>query len=215
MNLCRTLLTLSLTSTLFACSLPYTERTAVEPAAVNTQAPTVGLQLKIIHINDTHSQFDPSPAKVVGNEGKPLYTFIGGHPRLLTEARRLRAEASRSGIPSLFLHGGDAFKGSAYFELFEQKINIDILNRMQLDAMALGNHEFDIGLPKLADFASNINFPLLAANVDKTAEPQLAGVANLKPYQVFVLENNRWLPEAQWQAQAAKTPQNKIGRAHV
>lgn len=209
MNLCRPLLALSLSTVLFACSLPYAERTAVESAAVNTQAPAVGLQLKIIHINDTHSQFDPSPAKVVGNEGKPLYTFIGGHPRLLTEARRLRENATAAGLPSLFLHGGDAFKGSAYFELFEQKINIDILNRMQLDAMALGNHEFDIGLPKLADFASNINFPLLAANVDKTAEPQLAGVANLKPYQVFVLENNRWLPEAQWQAQAAKTPQNE------
>lgn len=210
MNLCRTLLALSLSTALFACSLPYVERTAVEPAAVNTQAPAVGLQLKIIHINDTHSQFDPSPAKVVGNDGNPLHTFIGGHPRLLTEARRLREQATAAGLPSLFLHGGDAFKGSAYFELFEQKINIDILNRMQLDAMALGNHEFDIGLPKLADFASNINFPLLAANVDKTAEPQLAEIANLKPYQVFVLENNRWLPEAQWQAQAAKTPQNKV-----
>lgn len=209
MNLCRPLLAVSLSTALFACSLPYAERTAVESAAANTQAPAVGLQLKIIHINDTHSQFDPSPAKVVGKEGKPLYTFIGGHPRLLTEARRLREQATAAGLPSLFLHGGDAFKGSAYFELFEQKINIDILNRMQLDAMALGNHEFDIGLPKLADFASNINFPLLAANVDKTAEPQLAGVANLKPYQVFVLENNRWLPEAQWQAQAAKTPQHK------
>lgn len=212
MNFYRPLLALSLSTALFACSLPYaeradTERAAAEAVAANKSQPAVGLQLKIIHINDTHSQFDASPAKVVGSDGKPLYTFIGGHPRLLTEARRLRENATAAGLPSLFLHGGDAFKGSAYFELFEQKINIDILNRMQLDAMALGNHEFDIGLAKLADFASNINFPLLAANVDKSAEPQLAGVANLKPYQIFVLENNRWLSEAQWQAQSAA--QNK------
>lgn len=213
MNFYRPLLVLSLSTALFACSLPYTERAyneraEVETVAANTFQPAVGLQFKIIHINDTHSQFDASPAKVVGRDGNPLYTFIGGHPRLLTEARRLRENATAAGLPSLFLHGGDAFKGSAYFELFEQKINIDILNRMQLDAMALGNHEFDIGLAKLADFASNINFPLLAANVDKSAEPQLAEVANLKPYQIFVLDNNRWLPEPQWQAQSAA--QNKV-----
>jgi 5'-nucleotidase len=147
-----------------------------------------GVTLSIVHINDTHSQFDATPAKVQGPTGMPLYTYIGGHPRLLTKAQQLQREASARGVASLFLHGGDAFKGSAYFEIFEQKINIDILNRMGIDAMALGNHEFDIGLVKLADFAENINFPLLAANVDNTAEPALAAVTNLKAYQLFVLE---------------------------
>lgn len=200
MNLCRTLFALSFTSALVACSLPNSAPSdrVTEQELNQVVQPRAGLQLKIIHINDTHSQFDPSPAKFNAASGQPVYTFIGGHPRLLTEARRLRAEASRAGMPSLFLHGGDAFKGSAYFELFEQKINIDILNRMQLDAMALGNHEFDIGLAKLANFAEEINFPLLAANVDKSAEPLLAQVKNLKPYQIFVLNDNRWLPEQQW-----------------
>lgn len=145
------------------------------------------LTLRIVHINDTHSQFDATPARVQGPDGTPLYTFIGGHPRLLTKARQLQQNASEQGIASLFLHGGDAFKGSAYFELFEEQINIDILNRMGLDAMALGNHEFDIGLPKLAEFASNINFPLLAANVDTQADTLLAKVSNLKKYQLFTL----------------------------
>lgn len=154
--------------------------------------PEEGLTLQIIHINDTHSQFDASPASVRSAAGEPLYTFIGGHPRLLTQANLLREQAKAQGISSLFLHGGDAFKGSVYFELFEQKINIDILNLMQLDAMALGNHEFDIGLEKLADFANGINFPLLAANVDTSAEATLANVKNLKPYQVFILKNKQW-----------------------
>lgn len=179
MILYQPLVALALASALLACNAP-----PAEPAA--------GLTFKIIHINDTHSQFDASPAKVVGVDGAPLYTFIGGHPRLLTQARLLREQATAAGMPSLFLHGGDAFKGSAYFELFEQKINIDILNRMQLDAMALGNHEFDIGLAKLADFADNINFPLLAANVNTQAEPKLAQSANLKPYQLFTLVDKRW-----------------------
>lgn len=163
-------------------------------AAKTSASQNSGLRLTLVHINDTHSQFDPTPASVQGPDGKPLYTFIGGHPRLLSKAQQLQAAATASGVASLFLHGGDAFKGSAYFELFEQKINIDILNRMGLDAMALGNHEFDIGLAKLADFAANINFPLLAANVDTRPEPALAAVSNLKSYQLFVVDGAKLVP---------------------
>ncbi|KKO46092.1 5'-nucleotidase [Arsukibacterium ikkense] len=163
------------------------------------------LRLSIVHINDTHSQFDATPARVMGPAGTPLYTFIGGHPRLLTKARQFQAEATANGIASLFLHGGDAFKGSAYFELFEQKINIDILNRMGLHAMALGNHEFDIGLAKLADFASNINFPLLAANVDSSAEPALVNVTNLKSYQLFAIDGPALLAVSNMAEAAGKT----------
>jgi 5'-nucleotidase len=167
-------------------------------------SPEPGLTLSLIHINDTHSQFDASPASVKDADGKPVYTYIGGHPRLLTKAQQLRAQAAQEGIPALFLHGGDAFKGSAYFELFEQRINIDVLNRMNIDAMALGNHEFDIGLTKLADFADKVNFPILAANIDTAAEPLLANSQNLKPYSLFVLDNNQLTPLASVNAAAGR-----------
>jgi 5'-nucleotidase len=152
------------------------------------------LTLSLIHINDTHSQFDASPASVNDASGKPLYTYIGGHPRLLSHAQQLRQQAQQQKIPALFLHGGDAFKGSAYFELFEQHINIDVLNRFNIDAMVLGNHEFDIGLSKLADFIARVNFPILAANVDTQTEPQLTHVGNLKAYTLFVVENHQLMP---------------------
>ena len=158
--------------------------------------PQPGLSIRLIHINDTHSQFDASPASVKDATGTPIYTYIGGHPRLLTQAQQLRQQASQDNVPTLFLHGGDAFKGSAYFELFEQRINIDVLNRMNIDAMALGNHEFDIGLSKLADFVDKVNFPVLAANVDTSAEPLLVNSQNLKPYSLFVLDNNQLKPLA-------------------
>ncbi|KUM52886.1 bifunctional metallophosphatase/5'-nucleotidase [Rheinheimera sp. EpRS3] len=173
-------------------------------ASAPSSAPEPGLTLSLIHINDTHSQFDASPASVKDVSGEPLYTYIGGHPRLLTKAQQLRAQAAQEGIPALFLHGGDAFKGSAYFELFEQRINIDVLNRMNIDAMALGNHEFDIGLTKLADFADKVNFPVLAANIDTAAEPLLANSQNLKPYSLFVLDNNQLKPLASVNAAAGR-----------
>ncbi|GAB2929014.1 bifunctional metallophosphatase/5'-nucleotidase [Rheinheimera gaetbuli] len=160
-------------------------------ALPSSPSPEPGLTLSLIHINDTHSQFDASPASVKDASGKPVYTYVGGHPRLLTQAQQLRQQAAQDGVPALFLHGGDAFKGSAYFELFEQRINIDVLNRMNIDAMALGNHEFDIGLTKLADFVDKVNFPVLAANVDTSAEPLLVNSQNLKPYSLFALDNNQ------------------------
>jgi 5'-nucleotidase len=151
-----------------------------------------GLTLRLIHINDTHSHFDATAAQVQDPlPDQTLYTYIGGHPRLLTMAEQQRAAAQAAGVPSLFLHGGDAFKGSAYFELFEHKINIDILNRMGLDAMALGNHEFDVGVSKLAEFIDQVNFPVLAANVDVSAEPALINSTNLKPYSLFVLDGTK------------------------
>jgi 5'-nucleotidase len=157
-------------------------------AACGASGPPTGLTLALIHINDTHSHFDATTARLQGPEPEQtLYTFIGGHPRLLTMAQQRRLAAQSQGIPSLFLHGGDAFKGSAYFELFEHRINIDVLNRMGLDAMALGNHEFDIGLEKLAEFVDQVNFPVLAANVNTHSEPLLADSQNLKDYALFAL----------------------------
>lgn len=157
--------------------------------------PEPALTLDLIHINDTHSHFDASPAKVT-QDGQQVYTFVGGFPRLFTQAEQLKQQAERDNVPSLFLHGGDAFKGTAYFELFEQRINIDLLNRMHIDAMALGNHEFDIGLTKLADFIDNINFPMLVANLDTSAEPALAASKNIKPFTLFAVENTKLIPIA-------------------
>lgn len=178
----------------FAFSLLFSAMLLTGCALAPASAPKSGLTLSLLHINDTHSQFDASPASVKDASGKPVYTYIGGHPRLLTKAQQLRMQAAQDGVPALFLHGGDAFKGSAYFELFEQRINIDVLNRMNIDAMALGNHEFDIGLTKLADFIDKVNFPVLAANIDTTAEPLLADSQNLKPYSLFVLAHNQLTP---------------------
>lgn len=188
----------------FTSSLLFSAMLLAGCASAPSSVPEPGLSLSLIHINDTHSQFDASPASVKDANGEPLYTYIGGHPRLLTQAQQLRTQAAQEGIPALFLHGGDAFKGSAYFELFEQRINIDVLNRMNIDAMALGNHEFDIGLTKLADFADKVNFPILAANIDTTAEPLLANSQNLKPYSLFVLDNNQLKPVASVNAAAGR-----------
>jgi 5'-nucleotidase len=152
-------------------------------------APETALRsLTLLHINDTHSHFDADPATVkLAGQSQPLYTYIGGHGRVATLARQWRQQAAQQAQPLLFLHGGDAFKGSGYFEEFGAAINSDMLNRLQLDAMALGNHEFDLGVAQLASFARANQFPLLAANLDSTAEPALpAGL--ILPYVLFEID---------------------------
>lgn len=143
--------------------------------------------LTIAHINDTHSSFDPVASSFTANDMR-VYNEFGGHPRILEQANRYRAEAEADNQAMLFLHGGDAWQGSAYFKLNEGRMNADILSRMQLDAMALGNHEFDLTNAHLNAFLSSVNFPIVAANIDASADQDLKDQANLLPYVVFAFD---------------------------
>ncbi|MGX5833633.1 bifunctional metallophosphatase/5'-nucleotidase [Aeromonas piscicola] len=185
MNRLRPLLLLVLCSFLFAC----------QPGKENQ--PFV---LTLAHMNDTHSQFDPVNAELKGpifgkqGETDPLYTRFGGYPRLLTMAKSFQAEALAKNQPLLLLHGGDAWQGSGYFKLNEGMANAELLSQFGLDAMALGNHEFDLDNQKLARFIEGVNFPVLAANLDTRDDPDLRHTTNLKPFVVYAFEGNRKSP---------------------
>ena len=143
------------------------------------------LKLSIAHINDTHSQFDPVNANFKLEEKTTVYTHFGGHPRLHQKAMQYRMQAKDMGLPFLFLHGGDAWQGSGYFLLHLGKMNSDILNRMEIDAFSLGNHEFDLTNQLLARFINGVNFPVLAANIDTSQDKDLHQIPNLYPYVLY------------------------------
>lgn len=148
------------------------------------QAQNTAFTLHIAHINDTHSAFDPIDGQFKAQDIH-VYNQWGGHPRLLSQIERHRERAAQQSKPFLVLHGGDAWQGSAYFKINEGRMNADILSRMGIDAMALGNHEFDLTNALLNDFIDKINFPLLAANIDTSHDPDLRDQTNLKPYTLF------------------------------
>ena len=50
------------------------------------------------------------------------------------------------------------------------------MNALGYQAMALGNHEFDLGPAALASFIQQTNFPVLSANVDASTDPDLGGL---------------------------------------
>lgn len=146
--------------------------------------------LTLAHINDTHSHFDPSDARLTLNN-KAVYTRLGGHPRLLTHVNQLREQAAATDQALLFLHAGDAWQGTGYFKLYEGAMNADMLSRLKLDAMTLGNHEFDLDNSYLAAFIKDLDFPVLAANMDASQDPSLQGVENLKPYALYAFSGHK------------------------
>ncbi|EAS42571.1 metallophosphoesterase, partial [Photobacterium profundum] len=182
MNFSKPLIVLSIGLALAGCNSDSNSTT-------DKTQPAAPFDLTIAHVNDTHSSFDAvkSSFKVAKTT---VYNEFGGHPRLLTKANAYKEEAKTNDDSILFLHGGDAWQGSAYFKLNEGKMNADILSQMGLDAMALGNHEFDLDNEKLNSFIGSINFPVLAANIDTSKDADLKDQTNLKPYVVYAFNGN-------------------------
>ena len=48
------------------------------------------------------------------------------------------------------------------------------MNRIGLDAMVYGNHEFDLGPEPLAKFVEAADFPVLSGNADVSGDNRLA-----------------------------------------
>ncbi|ELR63493.1 5'-nucleotidase [Photobacterium marinum] len=182
MNLSKPLIALSVTAALAGC-------------AQTPSQPEHAFTLTVAHINDTHSNFDPVKSSFKANDTL-VYNEFGGYPRLKTMANEYKEAAKEKNNSFLFLHGGDAWQGSAYFKLNEGAMNADLLSQMGLDAMALGNHEFDLNNAKLNQFMNDINFPIVAANVDTSKDPDLKDQTNLKPYVVFAFDGNQKTPVA-------------------
>lgn len=116
-------------------------------------------RLTILYINDYHGHINPFQAHS-GDEGK-----VGGLARIATIVSDVKEENAEEGISTLFLCAGDVLQGTPMSTVFKGEPDIICLNKMGLNAMVLGNHEFDYGqgnLNKLRDLA---DFTILGANV--------------------------------------------------
>ncbi len=84
----------------------------------------------------------------------------------------------------MYLNAGDTYTGTPWFTLYKDNITAAFLDILKPDAISLGNHEFDEGPENLGKFLNEINFPVLAANVDTSKEPSMKS-ENLKNSVVF------------------------------
>lgn len=89
----------------------------------------------------------------------------GRNPGAGKFAALLRSERAKNPYGSVFISAGDMFQGSPDSNLLYGKTVVEVLNALGMDAMTLGNHEFDWGLEKLAARVAQSNFPYVSANV--------------------------------------------------
>ncbi|MFH1874646.1 MAG: 5'-nucleotidase C-terminal domain-containing protein [Pseudomonadota bacterium] len=102
--------------------------------------------LTILHFNDIHGHLD---------DGIKIATLI----------EQIKKENKTKGWQTLVLFGGDAFTGTIISREFQGKAEFDFFNALDLDAMVIGNHEFDYGQQVLQERIKQANFPLLSANI--------------------------------------------------
>jgi len=121
-------------------------------------------QIRILHFNDFHGFAEPHQS--LGAQ-EPL----GGVAWLAAKVKELG-----KGKPTLFLAAGDMIQGDNWANLFKGESVIRVLNYMGLDAMVLGNHEFDFGQEVLLERMGEARFPVLGANV--------SGLKGVVPYMV-------------------------------
>jgi len=127
-------------------------------------------QLVILHTNDTHSQLEPYTYKQDTN--------VGGVLRRESLVREVRNQNPNV----LLFDAGDFSQGTPYFNFFKGYVEVKMMNAMHYNAVALGNHEFDLGCKALAKRLKTADFPALCANYEfKNAK--LAKI--VKPYTII------------------------------
>jgi 5'-nucleotidase len=108
----------------------------------------------ILHSNDMHGDF---LAEVKAGEGK----LIGGLALLSGYINKVRKEEENV----FFLISGDMVQGSLIDSEYKGISTMEIMNYLAPDVVALGNHEFDYGLPHLLFLEKVANFPIVNANL--------------------------------------------------
>ncbi|MDE2793640.1 MAG: metallophosphatase [Gemmatimonadota bacterium] len=130
-----------------------------------------GVNLVVLHTNDTHSRMDPFPMDGGRFEG------LGGAARRATLIRRVR-EANEH---VLLVDSGDIFQGTPYFNFFGGELEFRTMTAMGYDVATLGNHDFDNGVDGLVAMLPEAGFQFVSANYDVSGSA-LAG--HVEPYTI-------------------------------
>lgn len=121
-------------------------------------------RLTLLYTNDTHSAVMPLSA----NLDDTLKAGRGGFVRRVALVNRERQKDA----DLLLFDSGDFSQGSPYYTLFKGDVEVELMNRMGYDAVAIGNHEFDFGLDNMARLLRMASFPVVCANYDFSGTPQ-------------------------------------------
>lgn len=136
--------------------------------------------IAIIGTNDIHGGLAPFLLKTREKKSSHSVSYeAGGAAVLASYINILRSEFREHMI---WLDGGDQFQGSIESNLEQGSPMVQFFNAAGLTASAIGNHEFDFGLPALKSRMNEAHYPYLAANINDKATGKLASFPNTFPH---------------------------------
>jgi len=124
--------------------------------------------LTILHTNDVHGRLQPI------NYGE--FKNVGGFASRAKLVKEIKSENENV----LTLDGGDFAQGTMYFKFFSGLPEAKFMSKVGYDAIELGNHEFDKGIPTLQKIIEASKTPVLCANIEFLHNQKLQN--KIKPY---------------------------------
>lgn len=146
--------------------------------------PVEGHDVKVtfIHTADWHSRLLPYSMEVgvtdqllglmTKSEGP---TSVGGAARAAVIINRIRSLGGRV----VHVDSGDVFQGAPVFNEFAGEVEFKVFSLLGVDAMVVGNHEYDMGVTNLVEkIRQYAKFPMINANY-VLEDPNAPGTSEL------------------------------------
>ncbi|MBI4385943.1 MAG: bifunctional metallophosphatase/5'-nucleotidase [Elusimicrobia bacterium] len=132
---------------------------AAFPARASSSPDRGNVKITIFHTNDIHGWIQARPVGISARGPEDAGDRrIGGMAAL---ASVVRGETG----PKLLLDSGDWFQGTPEGTLTRGDAVVDCMNALGYDAIAPGNHDFDLGKDNLRRLVRAFRAPVLGANV--------------------------------------------------
>ena len=135
--------------------------------ALSAGAAQADFTLHVLHTNDLHSRIEQINRfdSTCGGKDVEENKCFGGVARLYTKVNELRDSLKAAGQNVIVVDAGDQYQGSLFYTTYKGDAEIEFMNAIGYDLMALGNHEFDDGPEGAAKLAA-LNFPVISGNLD-------------------------------------------------
>lgn len=125
------------------------------------QQDTKVIRVTVLFFNDLHGNL--MPFNVKKDDGS--IAEVGGIAGIAAMVKKIRIENRSKGIQTFLLVAGDMLQGTPMSTVFQGKPDMEIFNVMGVNAMTVGNHEFDFGLDNYLSLKKGARFPIISSNI--------------------------------------------------
>lgn len=129
-----------------------------QPAGQAVRSEDAVVNFTILYQNDNHGAIIPATVAPAGGGTRQQGGFV-------TLSRYVEKYRAANPGRTMFFNTGDWFQGTPEGNESKGESVIDLLNALQIDAAAIGNHDFDFGAENAARLVGLARFPVLANNL--------------------------------------------------